>query len=78
MGNVYYERQKNIMKWTAPIGYFDYAVCVDGVIVANRLSLAKAKQEAKKWEANIFNQYIAEIIIYNSTLNKSILYQHGS
>ena len=65
------------MKWTAPIGYFDYSVCVDGVIIANHLSLAKARQEAKKWEANIFNQYTAEIIIFNLILNKSILYQHG-
>ncbi len=43
------------MKWAAPTGYFDYAVCVDGVIVANHLSLAKAKVEAKKLEANIFH-----------------------
>lgn len=66
------------MKWTPTIGYFDYSVCVDGVIVASHLSLAKAKKEANKWEANIFNQYIAEIIIFNQILNKSILYQHGS
>lgn len=65
------------MKWEAPTGYFDYSVCVDGVIVANHLSLAKAKKEAKKWEANIFNQYIAEIIIFNNILNKTILYQYG-
>lgn len=66
------------MKWEAPTGYFNYSVCVDGVIVANHLSLAKAKKEAKKWEANIFNQYVAEIIIFNLILNKSILYQHGN
>lgn len=66
------------MKWQAPTGYFDYSVCVDGVIVANHLSLAKAKMEAKKWEINIFNQYQAEIIIFNLMLNKSILYQHGN
>lgn len=66
------------MKWEAPIGYFDYSVYVDGVIVANHLSFSKAKQEAKKWEANLFNQYVAEIIIHNLTLNKTILYQHGN
>lgn len=66
------------MEWQPTIGYFDYSVCVDGVIVANHLSLAKAKKEAKKWEANIFNQYIAEIIIFNQILNISILYQNGN
>lgn len=53
------------MKWKAPLGYYDYAVCVDGVIVANHLSLAKAKRIAKGYLPDLFQPYKAEIIIYN-------------
>lgn len=53
------------MKWTPTPEYFQYAVIVDGVIVENHLSLAKAKKAAEGYLPDLFQPYKVDIIIYN-------------
>lgn len=66
------------MKWQPTPEYFQYSVIVDGVLVENHLSLAKAKKVAKGYLPDLFQPYKAEIIIYNQYNGKYFYLQNGN